>query len=336
MKKLLWCLIIVVFASLVLTGCGPRGGREGGPRIIRIAVPNHPDAFMAQMVFKFADTLNAKDVGLYAQVFPSSVLGDQRSATEGVQMGAIEMSFLATGALEGFDPRFIIYSMPFIFQTPEQIRRFFFETDVSRNLIEEFKVQQGLRHVAIIDEGPRHIWTRDIELNALEDFHRLVIRVPEVPLYVNMFRALGSNPTPLPLAEVYTAAQTGVVNSFEMGIDNLLANMLNEVFDIGILTSHTYLICSLLIGERFFQSLTSEQQNAVLAAGEYITSIGSELFLRSQEELFATLPGLGMRVMDVPGPLMPQLHDILEEVTRGLLGGMFDYDELVNLAMSFR
>jgi TRAP-type C4-dicarboxylate transport system substrate-binding protein len=55
------------------------------------------------------------------------------------------------------------------------------------------------------------------------------IRVPNSPLYVGTFKAMGALPTPLPFGDVYSALQQGVVDGAENSVSAYYAYKFHEV-----------------------------------------------------------------------------------------------------------
>ena len=331
MKKFL-TVSLIIFAISFFAGC------EGndGTRILRLALTNAPDSFITSVADDFAAIVNSiPDSGLQVQVFPASQLGDQRDYVEGLRMGSLEMSLIATGALEGFEPRFIIYSMPFLFETSAHMHRFY-NSSMSQQLLDEFRISEGIRHLGMVDSGRRQVWTNNIEINSIADFQRLNIRVPAVPIYINMFAALNANPTPMGLGDVYTGVQTGIINSFEMEIVNFNSLRMHEVLDVANITNHTYNIASLLISERVFTSLTPEQQEIVLNAAEEATRRGAVRFEVYEQSLYDELESLGVRTVTLSDSVLNEIRSILEGVAREQLGTMYDYEEFVNYVLALR
>ncbi|MDR1933267.1 MAG: TRAP transporter substrate-binding protein [Spirochaetales bacterium] len=346
-KLTLCAMILTVVLILVLGGCSGSGSsgtsapasssaQAPAPKVLKFAMTNAPDTFIARVVSNFAAIANKNGNGsLDVQVFPASQLGDQRDYIEGLKMGTLEMCLIATGALEGFEPRFIIFSLPFVFESASHMHRFY-ESEISQKVLEDFRTQQGIRHVGIVDEGMRQVWTSNIEIKTLADFQKLTIRVPEVPLYVNMFKALKANPTPMALGDVYMGVQTGVINAFENGVDNFVANKLDEVLKISNSTNHTGVICSILLAEKVFESLSPEQQKVIIDAGKEATDKGITEFEASQENLYASLQNKGVKRIKLSDDTMTQIRSTLQEVVRDQLKGMYDYDELVKAILSLR
>ncbi|MCL2382462.1 MAG: TRAP transporter substrate-binding protein, partial [Treponema sp.] len=329
MKRFLTVLLVTFFGLSFFSGC------QGSDRtILRLALTNAPDSFITSVADDFAAIVNSiPDSGLEVQVFPASQLGDQRDNVEGLRMGSLEMSLIATAAMEGFDPRFIIYSMPFLFETSAHMHRFF-NSDMSQQLLDEFRQAEGIRHLGMVDSGRRQVWTDNIEISTLADFQRLTIRVPAVPIYINMFAALNANPTPMPLGDVYTGVQTGVINSFEMEIVNFNSLRMFEVLNVANITNHTYNIASLLISERVFTSLTPEQREIVTNAAAEATRRGAVRFEVYEQSLYDELESLGVRIVTLSEDVLAQIRVTLEGVAREQLGNMYDYNEFVNYVLA--
>ena len=62
-----------------------------------------------------------------------------------------------------------------------------------------------------------------------EDLAGLKIRVPESPVWVEMIRAMGAAPTPIPFGEVYTALQQKTVDGQENPIPTIYSRKFYEV-----------------------------------------------------------------------------------------------------------
>ena len=68
---------------------------------------------------------------------------------------------------------------------------------------------------AVWDNGFRQITSSTHPIRTPEDLANFKIRVPVVPLWVNMFSALGAAPVSIPLNEAYSALQTRIADGQE-------------------------------------------------------------------------------------------------------------------------
>jgi C4-dicarboxylate-binding protein DctP len=94
----------------------------------------------------------------------------------------------------------------------------------------------------------------------------LKFRVMQSPIYVKMVEAMGASATPLASGEIYTAAQTGVVDGQENPIWNIAANKWNEVQKYITLDGHTWSENFVLINSDFWNKLPENYQHIITVA----------------------------------------------------------------------
>ena len=82
----------------------------------------------------------------------------------------------------------------------------------------EVRERLGVEILSLAVSGFRVFVTKR-PVQTAADVQGIKLRVPEIPVYVEMARALGTNPTPIPAGEIYTALQTGVVDGMEAPAD---------------------------------------------------------------------------------------------------------------------
>src|ERR1019366_250530 len=70
------------------------------------------------------------------------------------------------------------------------------------------------------DAGFRQTYTSTRPIATVDDMKGLKLRVPQAPIQVAFFKALGVTPTPLNSAELYKALQTHLVDGAEQALLN--------------------------------------------------------------------------------------------------------------------
>lgn len=111
-------------------------------------------------------------------------------------------------------------------------------------------------------------------IRTVDDLEGLNIRTEENPGHVAIMRALGASATPLPWGEVITALETGLADGqFNAPVLNTTFNF-HEVTDYTTLTGHVYNSAAWLVSEDWFQSLTEEQQEAIVTSAREAIAIG--------------------------------------------------------------
>ncbi len=83
-----------------------------------------------------------------------------------------------------------------------------------------------------------------------EDLKGIKLRVPGGVWRVKMFKDYGANPSPMPLAEVYSALQSGVMDAQENPFPQIASAKFHEVQKFLSLTGHVYTPAYLVVGRR--------------------------------------------------------------------------------------
>jgi TRAP-type transport system periplasmic protein len=113
----------------------------------------------------------------------------------------------------------------------------------------------------------------------------MVFRVPNVPLFVRVWQALGAKPTPMTFSEVFTALQQGTVEAQENPFALIYSAGFYEVQRYLNLTGHVTGWTYVVIGEKQFTALPGRPAGNVLEAGKAMQEYHEREF--SEQEEFA-------------------------------------------------
>jgi len=91
-----------------------------------------------------------------------------------------------------------------------------------------------------LDNGFRNITTSTRPIHKPEDLKGLKIRVPLIPLWTSMFKALDAAPASINFSEVYSALQTKIVEGQENPLSIIEMAKLYEVQKYCSMTSHMW------------------------------------------------------------------------------------------------
>jgi tripartite ATP-independent transporter DctP family solute receptor len=114
-----------------------------------------------------------------------------------------------------------------------------------------------------LDNGYRNVTTSTKAINTPDDLKGFKIRVPGIPMWLSMFKALGASPTAIPFGELYSALQTKVVDGQENPLVLIQSAKLYEVQKYCSLTRHTWDGHFIFANARKFQSLPKEVQQVI-------------------------------------------------------------------------
>ncbi len=279
----------------------------------------------------FAELVAQKTNGeLEVQVFPSSQLGSARETLEGAQIGTVEMTKAAAGALSSFIPEFSVFSLPYVFTDREQV---FAALDGKVGEILTQKLEDnGYQLIAYYDTGFRSIFNGKRPVNSVEDLKGLKIRVMNDPIMIDTVNTLGALATPLAYGELYTALQQGVVDGAEQPPVALYSMKFYEVSKYFSLTNHFYDLNVVVMGKMFFDKLSPEQQQAVLEAGQETQAYERKIWKEYEDGILDKLKAEGVEVNSLDlSPFQEAVAGILEQ-NKDNVGGA----EFVETVLSYR
>lgn len=216
----------------------------------------------------FAEEVASKTNGdLTFTIIPNGVLGGDQELISQCLGGMLEA--IAVGGLNAFQqqvPAMAIDNLPFMFKTAEEAYKAY---DGAFGEALNSKIEPlGLKKVTFLEHGFRQITNNRKEVRSPDDLKGLKMRVPPVDIRVQTFKALGANPIPLPLPELFTALQQNAVDAEENPLTTILSMKFNEVQKYVTISNHIHDTGVLYFNKNFWDSLSPEYQKIVLEAGE--------------------------------------------------------------------
>lgn len=257
MKKL-W--LVLTHALVVLIAGTSWAQDKVTMRLGHDLAPAHP---WHEAALQFANDIKSRSGGtLELKVFPSSQLGDLRELMELTQRGVLDMNLNTSGIGAVFVPDMNVFNLPFLFASHEEAETFYASEEA--NKIKESCREAKIRCLAFFTTVFRSPMNNVRPIHTPEDMQGLKMRLMQVPMHIDTYSALGAAAVAIPLSELYTAAQTGVVDGFENAVGTLYTNKLHEVGKY-LDTIPVFLYTNLMaMSEQTWNELSDSQRNAIL------------------------------------------------------------------------
>ena len=185
-----------------------------------------------------------------------------------------------------------LLAVPYLIRNSDHLRQVV-EGEIGDIIAKEMITQIGVRPVGYFERGPRHL-TSNRPIVTPDNLGGMVLRVPNVPLFVKVWQALGAKPTPMAFSEVFTALQQGTVEAQENPFALVYSAGLHEVQKYLNLTHHVTSWIYMVIGEKRFQSLPVGLKEKVLEAGKLMQQYHEQEFVRQEDFLRKQLENRGM------------------------------------------
>jgi tripartite ATP-independent transporter DctP family solute receptor len=250
------------------------------------------------------------------KLFPGAALGGEKDNMEQLKVGEIQMSIFGDILTSQLAPEYDPTVIPFIYPNLEEVYKTWNGSlgDKIKNALIE---RGGVQLVALQARGARNL-TANKKVEKPEDLKGLKLRVPEIPTWVTAWKGLGALPTPIAWAEVYSALQTKVVDGQENPYENILTAKLYEVQKYTIKTEHLYNVFHWVVGKKWFDGLTPEQQKIITAAADEATKWGDEQKAKQDQALEQELKDAGNEIVEVDKELfrkaaLPAIKEISKD-----------------------
>ncbi len=248
---------------------------------------------------KFGEELAALTDGrIEVQVFPNESLGKEIDLINGMQLGTVDMTITGE-SLQNWAPMAALLAVPYAYKSLEHMDEVAGgETGdaIKAEIIEKAKI----RPIAYFARGPRNL-TSNRAITTPADLDGLKMRVPNVPLFVDVWNSLGAAPTPMAFSEVFTSLQSGVIGAQENPLALIRSANFNEVQSHVNKTEHVRSWIYLTIAESTWNKLSDEDKAAVEQAAATAQQYERGLLLDSLAEDQAYLESKGMTFVDVDG-----------------------------------
>ncbi|PXX98373.1 TRAP transporter substrate-binding protein [Halomonas sp. LBP4] len=247
---------------------------------------------------RFAELVEEGTNGqLIVDVGGNAQYGDDMEALTQMRMGTLALSTNSQGATSSVVPQFSVLGLPFLFDSlPTAWKVMDGEVgDELKKLAEE----HNLVLLALWDNGIRHVSNNVHPIETPEDLNGLKIRTPPDEMTVDIFEALGANPTPMNFSELYIALEQGVVDGQENPLMNIHSSKLYEVQDYISLTGHKYESTPLLMSKAVWDTLTPEQKEVIEEAAVEAGEFNRQASLQADEDLRSEMEEAGVAFNEV-------------------------------------
>ena len=217
---------------------------------------------------------------------------------QGLQLGNVDMCVTDTNNITSFIPEIQVFNFPYIFRCREHAYEVL-DGEIGHNMLAMLD-NVGIKGLAIWENGFRNLTNSKRPVSSAADVAGLKIRVMDSPLYIDMWAALGADPTPMAWSEVFTALQQRTIDGQENPIAQIYANSVFEVNQYITLDRHVYAPAVLLISQQVFSKMSANQQAAVLEAaseaGLYERDYNAKMESQWAEEMTAA----GAQIVEDP------------------------------------
>lgn len=280
MKK--WsALILSAMLAVTMTACARSGGAQpnnnaanpadgattpaasSAEYVIKVAHVVDQENSLHKGFLKFQEYVEKESGGrIGVEIFSDGLMGGDRDLVEGVELGTLHMTAPASTVLVQYAPDIGILDMPFLF--PDAQAGFTALDGELGNKINDIILDKvGVYSLGYAYNGARAISNNVRPITKPEDMNGIKVRVMESPVYIDTFKAMGANPTPMSFGEVFTALQQGTIDGQDNAAPLTVSARFFEAQKYFTNLGHTQSFMPLLMNVQFFDSLPEDLQGIV-------------------------------------------------------------------------
>jgi len=197
-------VLLIVAAALI-----GAGGASGATLKIATVVPEG-SSWMVEMR-RAAKEISEKTAGrVKLKFYPGGVMGNDKTVLRKVRAGQLQGGAFTSGALSGIFPDIELYSLPFLFRDYDEVDYVRKQMDAK---LEAGLEANGFVALSIADGGFAYVLSQQ-PIRRVEDMSGAKVwLVEDDTMSAVALDIAGVSPVPLPIADVYTALQTGLVDT---------------------------------------------------------------------------------------------------------------------------
>jgi len=246
---------------------------------------------------KFAEEVGQRSGGsIEVKIFPNEQLGKETDLIKGIQLGTVD--FTITGeSLQNWAPAAALLAVPYAIRDFDHLDKVV-NGPVGEKIARNIEEKTGLVPLTYFARGAREL-TSNRPVKSPDELNGLKLRVPNVPLFVKFWEALGAKPTPMAFSEVFTSLQNSTIDAQENPLALIKSASFFEVQKYVNQTDHVLSWIYLVGGSKKMARLTADQQKAIAEAAKAARPYERGLFLADEKQLADDLKAKGMQFVPV-------------------------------------
>ena len=271
------------------------------------------------------------------KIYPGGVMGDDKAVLRKLRVGQLHGAAMTSGGVMQPYPDIALYNLPLVFRNSQEV-------DYVRAHLDD-KLMAGLRENKFVGFGLAEVgfaypMTKD-PVTAVTDFQNQRVWAPDNdPGALKAYSSFNITPVPLPIADVLTGLQTGLIDSIGSPPIGAIALQWHTQVDYALELPLMYVYGLFAITERAFNRMTEAEQAIVT---EELTAAVARVDAASRKDNDAAgkaLVGEGLEWLQPSDAELNEWYTIADVANQKLKANGYVstamFDELISLLQEYR
>ena len=272
----------------------------------------HPMAAALDKVFK-PMIEKGSNGAITIDVYHSGTLGNEADLWNGVRNGTIEVAVVGTPMNQEY-PVMMISDWPFLYRDLNHAKKVW-TGPIADEMNDGF--HKKFPSVYMLGWGPNsaRTFTSNKKLTSVDDFKGQKFRMPSNPIHVGIAQNLGSNAQVIPLGELFSALETGVVDGQDNGMVTVISEAFYEVQKYLYETNHIIATLEILVSAPFLDKLSPEHQKLIRDAAKATSLKAWDDYIASVDKDREFLKGKGVTVTSCSSADQQRIIEMIKPLT---------------------
>lgn len=254
--------------------------------------------------------------------YPGGVMGSDKSVMRKIRVGQLHGGAVTPGALLNIYPDASVYGVPLLFRSYDEMN--FVRQRMDKKIVQGIE-ENGFITFGLSDGGFAYLMSNE-PVRSLKDLQGKKIWIPEDDkITLAVFRDMGISPIQLPVSDVYTGLQTGLIDTVGISPIGAVAfqwhTKMKYLTDVPLL----YLNGMMIVNKKTFRKISPADQAVVR---EVYGRIFDKLNVQNQKDNIAAKKALrqqGIKFVTMSGKEKAVMQGHVDSATRLLVKqGIFD------------
>lgn len=257
------------------------------------ALANSPHGMTVTEISEALATDPEGDVKLNVHLGGSLYSQDQQDGA--LRRGLIDMSYTGFQWIGDRVPRYSMFASGYFFRDQAHMSAVL-DGPIGQEIYDDVAEELGIRVLAAFYFGQRTLNHRDVGYPILtpDDMADVNLRMPNSEAWMRLGRAMGAQPTPISIGELYLALNTGTVDAQDNPLPVMIQRRFYEVAENVLLTGHVIAANLVVINEDTWQGMSEDQQATLMAAIDEGRASQRDRVLAAEAEARTFLEGEGV------------------------------------------
>lgn len=267
--KVLAIVLTLVLVMGFFAGCSSNKATvsEDGPIVIKIGHTDSSQRSTHKWSEALGEYLEKEAPGRFkVEVYSDGQLGDTPDLVSGIKIGTVTMMFdLSSVITSASGPNSTCIDLPYLYPSFGAWEKGTFENG-GLELFNETLKDSGYYCIDMYYNGMRQVISRDKIYRTKDELKGQKVRIAQNDLNIEIWKAMGANPTPMAWGEVVTSLSQGQINALDHSLGVFNDFNLHEIAPYVTLTNHASSPFPIICSKEWIEALDPVDRE-VLEAG---------------------------------------------------------------------